>query len=412
MHEITLVPIETWAYYSPELRSKGIIADIGIFAEALLYYETVYIIPGYPECFNQFISWFQKQNALDYLLSLLNEGVIRIYDYEFLSTAIEKNGEYSLWNVQGEDQKNSNVFEKRYLYNKEIEKILPSKTRFRSKFYEAFRKNTIEVKSDAFGASINNAIDDYQDPEKNNLTIQALVDEIYKFKELGKPPKIETKIRKISKDKVQIDWNSDLNELSRIAGANLGLNIGTPLSAYAHSNRFLWSSAATGFDLYLSNPMGKMVGNKLFEASKRNTKLSNLIDSLQEEVDFPDIRKLVNSGIIGFSEILEIRKKGKLFRNWLKQETERDRNAIIAYHNEILKDSNLQKYGRKSLQIFGILAGGAISGAIGNALAGPIGGAIGGATGSAISFLTDINSKIGENWKPVIFGNWLNEKIK
>ncbi|TGM61976.1 hypothetical protein [Leptospira meyeri] len=412
MHEVTLVPIETWAYYSPDLRSKKIIADIGIFAEALIYYETVYIIPGYPDCFTQLLTWFQKQNALGEFLSLLEDGSIKIYDYEFLSTAIEKDGEYSLWNIEGEDQKKSNVFEKRYLYNKEIEKILPQKARYRKKFYEAFRRNIIEVKSDAFGASIKNAEADYHDQEKNNHTIQALVDEIYSFKNLGTPPKINTSIMRITEDKIQIDWSSDMNELSKIAGTEIGLNIGTPLSAYAHSNRFLWSSAATGFDLYLSNPMGKIVGNKLYEASKRNSQLSKLIDSLQTEVDFPDIRNLVNNGILGIYDILKIRKKGKLFRNWLQQETERDRNAIIAYHNEVLKDSNLLKYGRKSLQIFGILAGGALGGALGSEIAGPIGGGIGGISGSAVSFLTDITSKIGNNWKPVIFGNWLKEQIK
>ena len=62
--------------------------------------------------------------------------------------------------------------------------------------------------------------------------------------------------------------------------------------------------------------------------------------------------------------------------------------------------------------IFGIIGGGATGSLIGTAMAGHIGAAIGGATGSATGYLTDIVSKIGADWKPVIFGNWLRQRIE
>jgi hypothetical protein len=45
-------------------------------------------------------------------------------------------------------------------------------------------------------------------------------------------------------------------------------------------------------------------------------------------------------------------------------------------------------------------------------LAGPGGAALGGAAGSAIGYLADITSKIGADWKPVVFGNWLRHRIE
>ena len=49
---------------------------------------------------------------------------------------------------------------------------------------------------------------------------------------------------------------------------------------------------------------------------------------------------------------------------------------------------------------------------ISSVLLGPEGAVIGGALGSGIGYLADIASKIDSNWKPVIFGNWLEYRIK
>ncbi|MFN6065728.1 MAG: hypothetical protein ACK45T_00895, partial [Pseudanabaena sp.] len=103
-HTSALVPLETWAFSSPDLHVRGLEIDIGLFAESLIYYDTVYVVPSNPHFFSLFLKWFADQEKLDLFTNLVNEGVIKIYDYSFMTTAIEKGSTYSIWNVQDEVQ--------------------------------------------------------------------------------------------------------------------------------------------------------------------------------------------------------------------------------------------------------------------------------------------------------------------
>ena len=158
--------------------------------------------------------------------------------------------------------------------------------------------------------------------------------------------------------------------------------------------------------------MGMLVGDKLYESTERIAKAGAVIEDLKAKVEFPDVRALVNHGQIDLQEILRIRKKAQKFRDWLQRESDRDRDAIIAYHNETARELGLVTAGRKALSIFGVLGGGAAGSLIGTAIAGPIGAAIGGAAGSGTGYLADLVSKIGADWKPVVFGNWLRKRIE
>src|SRR5690606_25376929 len=121
----------------------------------------------------------------------------------------------------------------------------------------------------------------------------------------------------------------------QLLGPRLGFHLGMPLTALAICNRLIWSAAQLNLDLYLGSPMATLVGDKLYESQVKALKTENLIHQLNTEVEFPDIRRLVNQRKIGLDSILEIRKKSRKFREWLQQENDRDRNAIIAYHNEV-----------------------------------------------------------------------------
>jgi hypothetical protein len=412
MHKATIIPLESWAYSNPELRTKGANTNIGLFAEALIYYDTVYVEIGNQECFLNFVKWFTSQGKLDTLLGLLQDGIIKIYDYEFISIAIEKNGVYGIWNLQGQDQTGENIFEKRYLYNRDIESILPSKARHRIKVYNAFRGNVVEVKPESFSSSVENARLDYLNPERNSINLQAFVNEVYRYRGLRNPPEIKVQNKLTKEGYNLIEWGINLSDLSRTAGTILRFNPGTPLTAFAHSNRIIWSAASLNVDLYLSSPLSSLVNDKLYESSSRLLKPEFIVESLQKEVNFPNIQDLVNYRKIGIDEILEIRKKAKPFRIWLQDESEKDRNAIFAYHNEVAKTSGFSNSTRRIVYISGLFGGAAIGGAIGSSVPGPLGGVIGGVVGTGVSFVTDIIAKYGEGWKPIIFGNWYESRIE
>ncbi len=357
-----------------------------------------------------FIQWFIDQGCLDELYALFKEGCLKIYDYSFMTAAILKEGVYSIWNIQDPIQIKENTFERRYLYHKSIETLFP-KARNRSKLYNEFRGNIIEVKAEEFGSAIENAKDDFKDRRRNQLILQAFVDEIYKVQNLGRPPEVIASV--ISNgSKHHLNFNISFEELKKMTNGKLNFHGGVPLTASAHSNRLIWSALSMKCDLFLPQPMSYLVGDKLYESKEKISKSGEIIETLKAKVEFPDIREVVNNGQIGLEEVLRIRKKSTKFRSWLQQENERDRDAIIAYHNEVSKELGFKKFSRKAISLFGLLGGGAVGGVIGSTVAGPLGGALGGLAGSSLSYLTNIGSKLGENWKPIIFGNWLKERIE
>lgn len=126
-----------------------------------------------------------------------------------------------------------------------------------------------------------------------------------------------------------------------------------PLSTAAQANKYVWAADRLKCDLYLASPISALVGNKLFEAAettiKSRIKTRNVIEELEVQVKFPDLRRFVNLDKIDFNRVLEIRKKAKKFRDWLQSEGDRDRDAISAYHHEVAKEtgfSNVARYSR------------------------------------------------------------------
>jgi hypothetical protein len=127
---------------------------------------------------------------------------------------------------------------------------------------------------------------------------------------------------------------------------------------------------------------------------------------------------------IDFAKVLEIRRKGKRFREWLQSEVERDRNAFWAYHNEVAKETGFTKNIRRSLNLFGFVTSTALGGLVGNYLSdNPLSPAVGATTGIVANEiikqttrkvsekLFDYGADIGKDWKPVCFGNWYNKEI-
>lgn len=410
-HYKAIVPLGSWCYNSPELRTNGHSIDIGLLAESLIYYDCVLINVTTQPQFAELLNWFVQQNKYSDFLALIKNGVIKIYDYAFISTAVNQEGVYSLVNIQDPIQAQPNTFEQRFLYHQTVQSCLGN-SRQKKSLYKTLRNNVIEVKADSFGSAIFNAKYDGDNPERNALIIQKFIDELYSFRNIGDPPKVESTV-KFSEDnkRRQITWNVKFNQLTALAGKELNFHLGTPLVAGAISNRLLFSASQEKCDLYLGTPMSHLVGDKLFESNNAISKTHNVIEQLTNEVEFPDIRSLVNAGQLKLSDILKIRKKAKTFRTWLQDESERDRNAIIAYHHEVAKELGIISAGRKTLNLFGVLGSGALGAFIGTTMAGPPGAAIGGAAGTATGYLFDIASKIGEDWKPVVFGNWVKNRI-
>src|SRR2546422_2444730 len=394
-HSRALVPLESWSYSSPELRASGRTVHVCLMAEALLYYEAILMNVSNQPQFAELLKWFAERGLYNELLALVRGGTIPFYDYSFSTTAVIIAGDYSLWHIQDELQAQPNSFERRFLYHPDIQRVLGN-VRLRKKLYEAFRGHVIEAKSDDFGAAIENARGDFKDCRRNALIVQAFVDKLYRFRGLGRPPEITaTIVPKADGTGDRLTWNVNFDQLAQLAGQALNFNPGTPLTAGAHCNRQLMSAAKERCDLFLGQPMSSLVGDKLYETVRTTVRLNETVEQLKAEVEFPDIRRLVNSGDLKFEDVLTIRKRAAKFREWLQSGADRDRNAIVAYHHEVARDSGLTRTGRTTLSLFGIVGGGAAGSVIGTVVAGPVGGAIGGAVGSGLTYLLDLASRIG-----------------
>ncbi len=407
-HTTALVPIESWAYQSPELRAVGKQIDVGLLAESLVYYDVVLLNVANQPQLAELLRWLHAQQALNDFLAMVREGEVQIYDYSFVSAPVLKDGRYILLNIQDPAQAQPNSFEQRFLYHPAIAGVL-AKARQREKLYRALRDRVIEVKADQFGAAIENAKADHLDPNRSALVVQYLVDEVYAFRGLPDPPTVVARVE-LGTDTHRIHLNVDFEVLGRLAGIDLNLTLGTPLSGSVHANRLPWSAASLNCDLFLPSPIGMLVGDKLYEADAA-VRPRAIVDLLKATVEFPDLRRLVNAGQLPFSEVLRIRGRATRFRRWLQDEAGRDRDALIAYHHEVAKESGLLGLGRRALSLVGMVGGGALGGAVGALTTDPLTAAASGAAGSAVGYLLDIGSRIGADWRPVVFGNWMKERI-
>jgi hypothetical protein len=398
------VPLEAWIYHSPDVQLLGKSIDIGLLMEALVYYDQVYFGITSDEQFAQLVLWFRSQGAAEELIALLGDEVLIPYYYAFVTLAGSKDNIWGIINIQDEEQGRVPVFERRVLRSGKLE-ASTRKASLRERVIDAALRHHVEVKADGFGSGLRNAEADYQTPGRAALLIQVLVDRLHR--ELGflTPPRIDVRITEES-NRRRIDWGFDFGLFERKLGKKLAVHPGVPLAAAAFGTKTLWTASELRSDLYMGSPAAKYLELKLGEGgSVARTK--SIVDALVVEVAFPSIRQLVNEGKIGLHEVMVLRGKAGRFRQWLRKESELDRNALIAYHEEIAKEAGWRAVARRVVSAASIVGGAAV----GSALAGPI-GAVGGAmAGEATKFVLDLASKLDEGWRPRVFGDWASARV-
>jgi len=77
----TFVPVEAWHYNSPEVKHGGHWTDVGLLAEALLYYDKVYLGFKNEEELAEIIDRFKASGAADDLVDLIRDRVLVPYYY-------------------------------------------------------------------------------------------------------------------------------------------------------------------------------------------------------------------------------------------------------------------------------------------------------------------------------------------
>lgn len=456
-HKIALVPLSTGYHQSPELLWKGRKADTGIFAESLIYYDSVYVHVDNPEQFADFISLLVQQGlSYEALCELVEEGTLRFFNTALMAPFMGHGFEpgrrtivSSFYMLESEAMKEPDYFAKRFLEFDGLRNSFGGLGGLDAKAFDRFcsaaEKTAVTLSvGDVGDGVVDNAYEDFLNPDRCKLITENILGELYRIQRLGKVPDFEVKIREMGSNYVEIAENPR----SAVVGRNLrdggyaayevdygirpdrvrDLEQGKllvsfqtlPLSCAGVSNLYVKSAGLLGSDIFLPKPISRIVGNKLYEigsrdASPSDARIKSIIESLEAQVNFPDLRAYVNSDKIDFDKVLDVRSKAKSFRAWLQTEAERDRDAFVAYHNEVAKQSGFTRVGRRSLKLFGVLTKFGLSVATefqfkDDVVAKEAAKAVSGEL--VDGFLNYWAKRLGADWKPVCFGDWYEGEIR
>lgn len=439
-HSLAFVPIASGYFQSPELFARGRTVDTGLLAESLVFYDRVLVHVDNPHQFADLISWLTQQGLKrGDLLRLLRDNIIQIYNYAFTTNPYgDSSTIHGLYNLSDQVMVQPNSFVKRFL---EFEKLRTcfSTLRQYERFCQTAAEHVIEVKADNVGdAGIINAWQDFLNPRRNGLISRKVIRDMYGIKRRGSSPRVLVTVNSIrtsedfedllarltngNRDLIlvrnpeqigsgfyEVSWNVDWSAIPGLEGDRLVFGKTLPLSAAAIANNYIWSASSLNCDLYLPGSIDSIVGDKLYEVTKKathsQTKTLQLIRRLELKVAFPQLRHHVNRDEIDFDHVLRFRKRAKKVRKFLKAEAEIDRDALAAYLDEASQASGFTRIRRRVLPF--LSAGAGLSGTLGGALGSTKAPIIGGLT----SFLLSIGSRIGTQWRPKIFGDWYSQEI-
>ena len=429
-HTTAFLSITAWSYSSPEQRERGNSIEIGLFAESLLYYDNVVIEIIESNHFDEFVMWFVRQDQLATLLEMLSDGTISFQGYNYLLTPFH--GAKDNIPIPGvtrlgtaDEHGNARCVPLAYAFCEEFSNKYNYEyflNRFRSLIHDRF---TVCEPSE-FESGLIDARNDFSDPRRKSLIVQAFIDKLYEMRSLGRPPEVKVETGQATSHGLidigligplkQTTVNINLKGLQESCGPALKFDFSIALLAQASCNRAIDSARRLGTDLFLGEPMSVLVGDKLYEAA-RSIRLEKNLQELKERVAFPDVRDLVNRGHIKLEHILIWRKKAERFREWLQTESERDRDAIFAYHNEIGRDIGFGRGAKWLLKLFGILSAPAVGGIVGAAVDHVQGRPPGQNTYLGLTAGALVSSKVEKltdppPWKPVVFGDWLRGRIE
>ncbi|MEO6390661.1 MAG: hypothetical protein ABIP75_02345, partial [Pyrinomonadaceae bacterium] len=403
-----------------------------------------------PVLFAEFISLLIQQGlSFDQLVELTESGAVRFVTSVYLNPFMVN--KYALGVVarfvaiQEDKSWEPEYFGNKFLSSEELAGLfssLPSTGRLAFKrFCVAAERYAVHIPASEVAAPVvNNAYDDFLNPERCKLIIRKLLIEKLRLVGTSDIPDFEVTVQPVNsnyrevannfgslvigKDSdggyeiFEIDTNLPQSLTASMSGLALA-GLGTqPLSVAAVGNLHIRIAARLNCDLFLARPLSGIVGDKLLEIGSHESSATELniqtaIDRIERNVVFPDLRHLVNVGEIDFGDVLRFRNEASRFRSWLQQDADRDIDALVAYHSEVARSSGYSRAAGRVLSLFGVLTAATAGIYLGTALnSGPVERIVLDAVAlAAAKVIDDKYNKLGVGWKPVCFGDWYNNEI-
>jgi hypothetical protein len=397
-----LVPLEPWIGNGLDLRVKGKSADLGAFAESLVYYDQVLLNMTSRDQMSALLGWLAASDCIPLFMELLENSVVIPYYYDFFVTPIyiPENDAYSLrYNIQEKADSRFGLFRDTVIGR--IDYFIV-KRKEQQRFIHLLENTTHLVSPDTYGKSGENAQELILDAVSCKNLIGSLLESLHENGLIESVPELSATAVVNSSGQRKISLNVDLAEIGKTIGKHYNVGRHTPFAIAVTANRLMWSAASEMADLSTSNPMYSFLCSNLENAVIHFGRTKYNLSRLIKEVDFPDIRHEVNMGHLSANQIIDMRKYSKEFRGWLHKETELDHDILVHYYNDLIKRFNIPPFVKKVLDITSVCTSAVISSVIGGQIDNQTGAVVGTAAGS---FLKDIVAKLDDGWSPKIFGN-------
>ncbi len=411
--KLALVPIPTWYGNAPELHMAGIPADVGAFAEALLFYDRLLVQVESERQLHCLLSWFTSSVDSDRFTKLLEEGSVQFIYFDWVATPVQRNDsdDYLLWNIVEEKPKGLNP-DRLYKFKK---RVIPLPSRYFSssrkmrRFADVLHSSVVVVDVDSFGNGISVSRAWVEQQETHRLILQSLVDSLHSTGALEGCPKVEVTVEDLKRGKKRIHSNVSFDDIAKKLPVNSGFGKSVPLAIGTNLARLAWAAANNDTDLYVSNPMLTAANHLISEAVGEAGKVQSGLDVLSTEHSLPDIRMQVNSNEVSAEKILRLRTEVTEFRDWFHQTISEERSIDQAYANDVVNRYGISSRLQRSLEA--TVATGTTS-AVGLATAqfDPAVCAIAtSASAGVIHFELDLVKKLCGEWRPKIFGGRLRK---
>lgn len=395
---------------------------VGQLSVGLIYYERVHVLLERPEDLSEILAFFIRCGEFEAFFKLVDEGTIVFHNPTFMIPAMSQ-GEWlfdldylRIQVVRPSTAPQVHItgnFRDRILYSPPVARAIGRGSRFRRlSRLSALVNVDVEPKQFLSAAAATNA--DFFSKDRATMLLRL---SLLRQSEQLQPFINELSVTDIDRltlpdgkagRKLQVHIGGSLEAAVVRLGCKLPEQAGE-LSFVGNAYFQMAFAAHHGVDLWPERTTAGVIDLKLDELVA-STGVSQIVDVLQESVEFPDIAQLVESGKLSAADVLKLRRMSSRFREWLQTQADRDGDAIIAYHSEVARESGLWTLGRNAIRIFGVVGGAAGGAALSNQVGtsgvtgAAVGAAIGEAGSKAIEFGADMLAKMGAGWRPLVFG--------
>lgn len=406
------VPLNCWAFQSPDEDEAGHKANLGALAEALLYYERVWLELSSPEQLAWLISRLAASGSLSDFCSAVSDGEVSFFVRNFfLLPATGRGGTTRLWYVS-DPRNDDHYFSRDVLRSEVVREAFPAPRVFRE-FARAAESSVVLAGSVAFQGAIDAAHLSLQDPRRVQQLGQHLADWHFRRKFGREAPLLKCGLVRTSPAAYNLEWSPSIESLESALGYELtGLRRHLPMSAMGEVHHLARTASILDSDIWGPPVMGGAVNDWLTEVSDPVSGSASTLE-VRRVLGLPDIARSVNSGQIPLATVLRWRTRSQKFRTWLQTIDPADVDELAAAIDDGAANLPATKAQRVAVDYALHSAAAAATYGIVETLAPGAGigaGVLAAVASKSFGDAGVLTGRLVAGWSPTVFSRWLRRE--